>query len=93
MKLEEEPPIFSKQKVNFSPTDRITHLAVSNELLVLAMANNILLRIDLRQPNNPQGNDGSLLLLSFIYCSLGTLVVRVYWTFDWKPQAIEITQR
>jgi hypothetical protein len=58
MKLEEEPPIFSKQKVNFSPTDRITHLAVSNELLVLAMANSVLLLIDLRQPNNPQGNDG-----------------------------------
>jgi hypothetical protein len=63
MKLEEEPPIFSKQKVNFSPTDRITHLAVSNELLVLAMANSILLLIDLRQPNNPQGNDDSLRLL------------------------------
>jgi hypothetical protein len=57
MKLEEEPPIFSKQKVNFSPTDRITHLAVSSELLVLAMANNVLLRIDLRQPDKPQGND------------------------------------
>lgn len=57
MKLEEEPPIFSKQKVNFSPTDRITHLAVSSELLVLTMANNILLRIDLRQPDKPQGND------------------------------------
>ena len=56
MKLEEEPPIFSKQKVNFSPTDRITHLAVSSELLVLTMANNILLRIDLRHPENPQGS-------------------------------------
>ncbi|KDR19383.1 Vacuolar protein sorting-associated protein 18-like protein, partial [Zootermopsis nevadensis] len=54
MKLEEEPPIFSKQKVNFSPTDRITHLAVSSELLVLVMANNVLLRIDLRQPDKPQ---------------------------------------
>ena len=56
MKLEEEPPIFSKQKVNFLPTDRITHLAVSSELLVLTMANNILLRIDLRHPDNHQGN-------------------------------------
>ncbi|PNF16669.1 putative vacuolar protein sorting-associated protein 18 [Cryptotermes secundus] len=54
MKLEEEPPIFSKQKVNFSPKDRITHLAVSSELLVLTMANNILLRIDLRKPDNSQ---------------------------------------
>jgi hypothetical protein len=56
MKLEEEPPIFSKQKVNFSPTDRITHLAVSSDLLVLTMANSVLLRIDLRHPDNPQGN-------------------------------------
>jgi hypothetical protein len=66
MKLEEEPPIFSKQKVNFSPTDRITHMAVSNELLVLTMANNVLLRIDLRQPDKPQGND-ILLLVSLMY--------------------------
>jgi hypothetical protein len=57
MKLEEEPPIFCKQKVNFSPTDRITHLAVSSDLLVLTMANNVLLRIDVRQqPVNCQGN-------------------------------------
>jgi hypothetical protein len=49
MKLEEEPPIFCKQKVNFSPTDRITHLAVSSDLLVLTMANNVLLRIDVQQ--------------------------------------------
>jgi len=56
MKLEEEPPIFCKQKVNFSPPDRITHLAVSSDLLVLTMANNILLRIDVQQPANTQGN-------------------------------------
>jgi hypothetical protein len=61
MKMEEEPPIFSRHKVNFTPTDRITHLAVSSDLLVLTMANNILLRIDLRDPENPQGNDISLL--------------------------------
>ncbi|KAJ9580206.1 hypothetical protein L9F63_004149 [Diploptera punctata] len=54
MKLGEETPIFSKQKVNFSPTDHITHLAVSSELLVLTMANNVLLRIDLHQPDKPE---------------------------------------
>lgn len=54
MKLEEDAPMFSKQKVNFSPTDRITHLAVSSELLVLTMANNVLLRIDLRHPDKPE---------------------------------------
>ena len=57
MKLGEETPIFSKQKVNFSPTDHITHLAVSSELLVLTMANNVLLRIDLRQPDKPEEID------------------------------------
>jgi hypothetical protein len=68
MKLEEEPPIFSKKKVNFSPTDRVTHLAVSNELLVLAMANKVLLRIDLQQPDKHEGNDVSVM------CSLTRLL-------------------
>lgn len=82
MKLEEEPPIFSKQKVNFSPTDRITHLAVSNELLVLTMANNILLRIDLRKPDSPQGNDIPLFLVQFVYCLLGRSGIE---NFDQNP--------
>ncbi|XP_067005382.2 vacuolar protein sorting-associated protein 18 homolog isoform X2 [Anabrus simplex] len=54
MKLEEESPIFSKQKVNFSPPDRITHLCVSNGLIVLAMANDVLFRINLQQPEKPE---------------------------------------
>ncbi|KAK7864534.1 hypothetical protein R5R35_007310 [Gryllus longicercus] len=57
MKLEEDTPIFTKQKVNFAPSDRITHLCVSNELLVLAMANDVLLRIDLRRPEQPETID------------------------------------
>lgn len=57
MKLEEEAPMFSKQKVNFAPPDCITHLVVSNNLLVLAMANQRLLRIDLRQPDKPEGTN------------------------------------
>nr|CAD7430568.1 unnamed protein product [Timema monikensis] len=57
MKLEEETPIFSKQKVNFSPTERITHLAVSSDLLILTMANSMLLRIDLKQPDNREEID------------------------------------
>lgn len=55
MKLEEDAPIFSKHKVNFSPSDAITHLAVCSEYLVLAMANNVLLRIDLKQPDKIEG--------------------------------------
>lgn len=55
MSLEEETPIFAKKKVNFAPTDRILHMAVSNELAVLAMANNMLLRIDLKNKPEPEG--------------------------------------
>lgn len=57
MKLEEEIPIFSKQKVNFRPPEQITFLCVSNDLLVLTMANNVLLRIDLKHPDNPEEID------------------------------------
>ena len=38
-KLVEETPIFSKQRVNFSPTHPLTHLAVANNNIVMAMAN------------------------------------------------------
>ena len=55
MAMEEETPIFKKQKVNFTPTDKIIHMAVSSELIVLAMANNVLLRIDLKHPDKPEG--------------------------------------
>lgn len=56
MKLEDDVPMFSKKKVNFSPTDKITHLSVSNDIIIIAMANNVLLRINLRQPDHPEGN-------------------------------------
>ncbi|KAG8227379.1 hypothetical protein J437_LFUL000387 [Ladona fulva] len=59
MKLEEEVPIFSKNKVNFTPSDNLTHLTVSSDVLVLASANNVLLRIDLRHPENPEEIDVS----------------------------------
>uniref|UniRef100_A0A1B6D9S6 Vacuolar protein sorting-associated protein 18 homolog n=1 Tax=Clastoptera arizonana TaxID=38151 RepID=A0A1B6D9S6_9HEMI len=54
MSMEEEHPIFAKKKVNFAPTDRILHMSVSNELAVLAMANNMLLRIDLKNKSEPE---------------------------------------
>lgn len=56
MKLEDEMPIFSKKRVNFSPPDSITHMAVGSDIIVIAMANNILLKINLRQPDHPEGN-------------------------------------
>lgn len=55
MKLEEDPPMFSKSKLDFNPSDRITHLVVSNNYLVLAMANNMLFRIDLSNPSRCDG--------------------------------------
>jgi len=48
-------PIFNKQKVNFTPAYPLTHLCVSNKWLALAMKNKAILRIDLRNPETPQG--------------------------------------
>lgn len=55
MKLEDDSPIFTKQKVNFLPPDKILHLAVSSNTTVIAMANNILLRIDTKQSDKAEG--------------------------------------
>lgn len=55
MSLEQEVPIFSKAKKDFTPSDKITHVAIANKQLVVAMANNTLFRMNL---NNPQQQDG-----------------------------------
>ena len=55
MKLQNDGPIFTKQKVNFSPSDVITHMCISSNYIVIAMANNILLRIDMKNPEKPEG--------------------------------------
>lgn len=55
MKLQDETPIFIKQKVNFMPSDKILRMCVSSNFIVIVMANNILLRIDMKHPNNPEG--------------------------------------
>lgn len=62
MVIEDETPMFSKQKVNFAPPERITHMCVSSELIVLAMANGILFRIDLKQPDKHEGDYFSISL-------------------------------
>lgn len=49
-----EIPIFSKKKINFKPDDSITHLTVSNNFLVMAMANGIIMRLDLEHPDEPE---------------------------------------
>ena len=45
-KLLEEHPIFSKTRVDFTPKHPLTHLVVSNNNIVMAMANKTLIRID-----------------------------------------------
>ncbi|CAG9821457.1 unnamed protein product [Phaedon cochleariae] len=51
MSLEQEVPIFTKSKKDFTPSDRITHVVIANKNLVIAMANGVLFRMNL---NNPQ---------------------------------------
>lgn len=45
-KLLEETPIFSKTRVDFTPTHPLTHLVVSNSHIVMALANRTLIRIE-----------------------------------------------
>lgn len=52
-RLEPDVPIFSKKKVNFKPPNPITHLVVCNNFLVMSMNSNILLRLDLEHPEQP----------------------------------------
>ncbi|XP_070564875.1 vacuolar protein sorting-associated protein 18 homolog isoform X2 [Ptychodera flava] len=49
---EDKTPIFVKQKINFSPPNPVTHIVVNNNMLVLAMTKNIVLRFDLEHPDN-----------------------------------------
>ncbi|XP_013172488.1 PREDICTED: vacuolar protein sorting-associated protein 18 homolog [Papilio xuthus] len=51
MQMEDNTPMFSKQKMNFNPSDLITHVAVASDYLVLAMANGKLFRLDLKMPD------------------------------------------
>ncbi|XP_060828024.1 vacuolar protein sorting-associated protein 18 homolog isoform X1 [Bombus pascuorum] len=57
MKFLDDGPIFIKQKVNFLPPDKILHLVVNNNIIVIAMANNLLLRIDMKHPDSPEEID------------------------------------
>ncbi|XP_072931688.1 vacuolar protein sorting-associated protein 18 homolog isoform X2 [Epargyreus clarus] len=54
MQLEDNKPMFSKQKMNFNPSDRITFVAVASDFLVLAMANGKLFRLDLKNPDQQE---------------------------------------
>lgn len=49
-----DTPIFSKKKINFKPSDPLTHVVVSSNFLVMAMSNNLLLRLDLEHPDQQE---------------------------------------
>lgn len=66
MKLQDDGPIFTKQKVNFLPSDKILHLVVSSNTIVIAMANNVLLRIDMKQPDKTEGRAAACIILLVI---------------------------
>ena len=52
-RLDDDTPIFNKQRINFDPPDPITHMCVCNSHLVMGMSSNILLCIDLEHPDSP----------------------------------------
>ncbi|XP_077366593.1 vacuolar protein sorting-associated protein 18 homolog [Festucalex cinctus] len=53
VRLEEEKPIFNKQRIDFTPPERINHLAVCNNQLCMSLGKDTLLRIDLAKPDHP----------------------------------------
>jgi len=67
MKLQDDGPIFTKQKVNFLPSDKILHLCVSSNTIVIAMANNTLLRIDMKQPDKTEGASNCIIFDRYMH--------------------------
>ncbi|XP_029556767.1 vacuolar protein sorting-associated protein 18 homolog [Salmo trutta] len=53
VRLEEEKPIFNKQRIDFSPPEKINHFAVCNNQLCMSLGKDTLLRIDLAKPDQP----------------------------------------
>ncbi|KAF6133683.1 VPS18 core subunit of CORVET and HOPS complexes [Phyllostomus discolor] len=51
--LEKEAPIFTKQRIDFTPSERITSLVVSCNQLCMSLGKDTLLRIDLGKANEP----------------------------------------
>lgn len=56
MLMEDNTPMFSKSKMMLKNlSDAITHAAVCNDYLVLAMANGNLFRLNLKKPDRGEG--------------------------------------
>nr|XP_023658140.1 vacuolar protein sorting-associated protein 18 homolog [Paramormyrops kingsleyae] len=53
VRLEEEKPIFHKQRIDFSPPEKINYFVVCNNQLCMSLGKDTLLRIDLGKPDQP----------------------------------------
>ncbi|KAA0708592.1 Vacuolar protein sorting-associated protein 18 -like protein [Triplophysa tibetana] len=53
VRLEEEKPIFNKQRIDFTPPENINHFSVCNNQLCMSLGKDTLLRIDLGKPDQP----------------------------------------
>lgn len=62
IQLDDNKPMFSKRQMNFTPSDLITHVAVSSDYLVLAMANGMIFRLDVKMPDE---NEGKLIISNY----------------------------
>ncbi|XP_054749145.2 vacuolar protein sorting-associated protein 18 homolog [Lytechinus pictus] len=51
--LEEDVRIFTRNRINFQPPKAITHMVVNNNILIIAMKDHQLLRIDREHPEQP----------------------------------------
>lgn len=54
--LENERPMFAKQKVAFTPQYPVHHMGAQSGRIALVLVNNTLLRIDTQSPDNINGN-------------------------------------
>ncbi|CAK9834118.1 Vacuolar protein sorting-associated protein 18 homolog [Anthophora retusa] len=52
MNFQKGGPIFSRKRLNFTPPDQILHFVVNNNINVIAMDNNSLLRTDMKDPDS-----------------------------------------
>ncbi|CAG7718037.1 unnamed protein product [Allacma fusca] len=53
MSKTKDKPIFGRQRVNFNPSCPLTHICASNNILVLILQNKILMKIDIKNPEEP----------------------------------------
>eukprot|EP00057_Strongylocentrotus_purpuratus_P024183 XP_011678657.1 PREDICTED: LOW QUALITY PROTEIN: vacuolar protein sorting-associated protein 18 homolog [Strongylocentrotus purpuratus] len=51
--LEEDVRIFSRNRISFTPPKPITHMVVNNNILIIAMKDHSILRIDREHPEQP----------------------------------------